>query len=1048
MARAISHSTKFNRTYMIFISKDAPIGHKQIIDTYDLSFCFIFSMNTTYSHHHNLPFEILLIPNQNCTLYLHVIHLLNHKHTSMYTVKQVLIYENISNIIHLSINIIDVNDRILQFENKHYHFIVQENILPGTFIGRVQVYNAQIVFNDNIFYILFGNDLIQSNNQIMFRIDKDTGDIFLFDYELDYEIKQEYKIMVEAKGYYEDFETGIWTSISSFADIIITVEDINDEKPQIIFYMPDENKNENNEKIMSITKPMLNEEQNHFINSFRSTINLIENDAEVICLTKEESLPINTLLALFHLYDNDQISNGSLSLNLQTYVQCSQEEILLNNKTFCHLSNIFHLTIVRLNVYGLYNSQILDREEYEDYIIHLIANDNDNQSLEMNTLSNSFQSELFIYLILLDINDNVPIFDRTYFYIKIDENLSRKTIITRLQAYDIDKDRNGTVHYELIVKNQKYFSIDNYSGVLRTKRKLDREQCEWYRVGIRAYDLGYPIRKYSSIVIVDIEINNIDDHVPHFTHNIYRFNIEENASIGKIVGRVTIEDKDEQEPMEQMINLSTINDGDIVKFKSSKSNKISRTNKSMIDFLFIDSYRNESLSGLFSIDSQGYIHTLVIFDREIQSNYTFYIFMYDRILKSYTFPTYIIIQILDENDHIPYEPFLSNSSILSIEQTNNDEIILYKFQPIDLDDGLNGFVSIECLNCLSIFYFNIINSSILITRRNIKIPDGLYTLNLMLRDHGLIISYKRFYTLKINLTHSFNSKAEEKLFSMKFIYKYFLLKFSWQYFIIFLFIWFILVLMALWKCYYYDRILINKEINQHKIISKRNKIFIPFYQIVSKNRNFSNDDVSSNLKSTPIRNHSTQVTLRSTSFSRFYRINSDCQLLSSMMNSRETTLTNAATNASYHEDNNDIWQPMNSNKRILNENTSTILHNKNYYFEPIDRDFSTNLTTSQTNHSHSIQRPVPISNYQLNTVMERSQQYQQSYSLQTKTNSTMNINPSNIDLTIRSYGLPRSITTDQFSNNKNPKNRSYYYPSVQDVLDALNQDSNFKESFV
>ncbi|CAF3385266.1 unnamed protein product [Rotaria sp. Silwood1] len=993
MARAIFHSTKFNRTYMIFISKDAPIGHKQIIDTYDLSFCFIFSMNTTYSHHHNLPFEILLIPNQNCTLYLHVIHLLNHKHTSMYTVKQVLIYENISNIIHLSINIIDVNDRILQFENKHYHFIVQENILPGTFIGHVQVYNAQIVFNDNIFYILFGNDLIQSNNQIMFRIDKDTGDIFLFDYELDYEIKQEYKIMVEAKGYYEDFETGIWTSISSFADIIITVEDINDEKPQIIFYMPDENKNENNEKIMSITKPMLNEEQNHFINSFRSTINLIENDAEVICLTKEESLPINTLLALFHLYDNDQISNGSLSLNLQTYVQCSQEEILLNNKTFCHLSNFFHLTIVRLNVYGLYNSQILDREEYEDYIIHLIANDNDNQSLEMNTLSNSFQSELFIYLILLDINDNVPIFDRTYFYIKIDENLSRKTIITRLQAYDIDKDRNGTVHYELIVKNQKYFSIDNYSGVLRTKRKLDREQCEWYRVGIRAYDLGYPIRKYSSIVIVDIEINNIDDHVPHFTHNIYRFNIEENASIGKIVGRVTIEDKDEQEPMEQMINLSTINDGDIVKFKSSKSNKISRTNKSMIDFLFIDSYRNESLSGLFSIDSQGYIHTLVIFDREIQSNYTFYIFMYDRILKSYTFPTYIIIQILDENDHIPYEPFLSNSSILSIEQTNNDEIILYKFQPIDLDDGLNGFVSIECLNCLSIFYFNIINSSILITRRNIKIPDGLYTLNLMLRDHGLIISYKRFYTLKINLTHSFNSKAEEKLFSMKFIYKYFLLKFSWQYFIIFLFIWFILVLMALWKCYYYDRILINKEINQHKIISKRNKIFIPFYQIVSKNRNVT-------------------------------------------------------TNASYHEDNNDIWQPMNSNKRILNENTSTILHNKNYYFEPIDRDFSTNLTTSQTNHSHSIQRPVPISNYQLNTVMERSQQYQQSYSLQTKTNSTMNINPSNIDLTIRSYGLPRSITTDQFSNNKNPKNRSYYYPSVQDVLDALNQDSNFKESFV
>ncbi|CAF2404244.1 unnamed protein product [Rotaria sp. Silwood2] len=533
-------------------------------------------MNTIYSHHHNLPFEILLILNKNCTLYLHVIHLLDRKHTSMYTVQQELNYENISLIIHLSINIVDVNDHILQLENKHYHFIVQENILPGTFIGRVQVYNAQVFFDGYIFYILYGNDLIQLDNQIVFRIDQNTGDIFLFDYELDYEIKREYKIMVEAKGYYEDIATGMRTYVSSFADIMITVEDVNDEKPQIIFIMPDENKNENNAKTMSISEPQLNEEQNRFINLFRSSINLIENDAEMICLTKEESLPANTLLALLHLYDNDQISNGSLSLNLQTYVQCSREEIFLNNIPFCHLSNFFHLTIFRANVYGLFNSRILDREEHENYIIHLVANDNDNQSIEMNTASSSFQSELFIYLILLDINDNVPIFDRTYFYIKIDENLPRKTIITHLNAYDNDKGRNGTVHYELMVKKQQFFSIDNYSGVLRTKRKLDREQCQWYRIGIRAYDLGYPIRRYSSIVIVDVEINNINDHVPYFTQDIYYFNIEENTSIGKIVGRLTIEDKDEQESIEQMIDLSTIDDRDIATFNSNISNKISR----------------------------------------------------------------------------------------------------------------------------------------------------------------------------------------------------------------------------------------------------------------------------------------------------------------------------------------------------------------------------------------------------------------------------------------------------------------------------------------
>jgi hypothetical protein len=54
---------------------------------------------------------------------------------------------------------------------------------------------------------------------------------------------------------------------------------------------------------------------------------------------------------------------------------------------------------------------------------------------------------------------------------------------------------------------------------------------------------------------------------------------------------------------------------------------------SMINFLFVDSQQNESLSGLFSIDSQGFIHTLVSFDREFQSNYSLYISMYDLILK-------------------------------------------------------------------------------------------------------------------------------------------------------------------------------------------------------------------------------------------------------------------------------------------------------------------------------------------------------------------------------------------------------------------------------
>jgi hypothetical protein len=127
-----------------------------------------------------------------------------------------------------------------------------------------------------------------------------------------------------------------------------------------------------------------------------------------------------------------------------------------------------------------------------------------------------------------------------------------------------------------VVKERQEFSIDIRSGTLRTKHILDREQCELYRVGIRAYDLGYPTRKYSSIAVVDVQINNVNDHVPYFIHDLYHFDIEENLPIGTIVGRLTIGDRDEQEPLEKIINLSTIEDFDIELLNSTVLNKTSR----------------------------------------------------------------------------------------------------------------------------------------------------------------------------------------------------------------------------------------------------------------------------------------------------------------------------------------------------------------------------------------------------------------------------------------------------------------------------------------
>lgn len=248
--------------FRLFVSEDVPIGHTQVIDTFDSTFCSIHSIKSHVYHRHDIPFEILLTSNESCTLNLHVIRLLDREQTPMYTIRRQLINENTLDdddliTIQLSIVILDVNDHVPQFESEHLRFVVLENLPPGSLIGRIQAHDPDIFLNGKISYTLFGHDLLQPGNRTMFRIDRDTGELYLMEYELDYETKKEYTLMVEAKDH-GDIEATQWPSVPSYADIIITVEDVNDQKPQIIFTMPNEDKHDESIKFMNISKPILN----------------------------------------------------------------------------------------------------------------------------------------------------------------------------------------------------------------------------------------------------------------------------------------------------------------------------------------------------------------------------------------------------------------------------------------------------------------------------------------------------------------------------------------------------------------------------------------------------------------------------------------------------------------------------------------------------------------------------------------------------------------------------------------------------------------------
>ncbi|CAF1321414.1 unnamed protein product, partial [Didymodactylos carnosus] len=220
---------------------------------------------------------------------------------------------------------------------------------------------------------------------------------------------------------------------------------------------------------------------------------------------------------------------------------------------------------------------------------------------------------------------------------------------------------------------------------------------------------------------------------------------------------------------------------------------------------------------------------------------------------------------------------------------------------------------------------------------------------------------------------------------------------------------------------------------------------------------------------------------------------SRCQL-SSMMNSRETIMTDAATNTSSHEDELDTPERGTLLRTFPYQYKSVrqMSSNNNYHFEPIDNDISnafntatataTTTTTLASSKTHLI-KPVPYvrkpphnanyngSNRQLltsNAITTTKRPYSYAHlenlsrnlsseqvnhgtGLSSSNNFENNDTNTMINNNNHVYSdMKRSITTDtlQLKYGDTYGRKLYYFPSTQDVLDALKRCSHDKESFV
>ncbi|XP_062416612.1 protocadherin beta-15-like isoform X1 [Pungitius pungitius] len=178
----------------------------------------------------------------------------------------------------------------------------------------------------------------------------------------------------------------------------------------------------------------------------------------------------------------------------------------------------------------------LDREEQQEIKLLLTAVDGG---------SPQRSGTVLIHIIVLDANDNAPVFTQAVYEATIPENSVINTPVITVSASDEDEGVNGEVTYEfsrMSDKSRKLFSLNEQTGEISLIGIIDYEEGSKYEVFIVAKD-GYGLSSEAKVII---EVTDVNDNAPLIFIKSLTNPIPENVSPGTEVGIVNVQDRDSE----------------------------------------------------------------------------------------------------------------------------------------------------------------------------------------------------------------------------------------------------------------------------------------------------------------------------------------------------------------------------------------------------------------------------------------------------------------------------------------------------------------------
>ncbi|CAG05909.1 unnamed protein product [Tetraodon nigroviridis] len=240
-----------------------------------------------------------------------------------------------------------------------------------------------------------------------------------------------------------------------------------------------------------------------------------------------EAAAADSFVALISTSDRDSGSNGYVRVSLLGHEHFSLQQAYGDS-------------------FMIITTTALDRERIPEYNLTVVAEDLGNPP---------FKTVRQYTVRVKDENDNPPLFSKTLYEVSVLENNIPGSYVTTVVARDPDVGENAKVSYKVLDAEvpggspvSTYVSVDSHSGSLYTLRSFDYETLQQIDLVIQAEDRGSP--SLSSTSTIRIKVVDQNDNYPYFTFPVLQNDSADvplpfNAPAGYLALRVSAEDEDE-----------------------------------------------------------------------------------------------------------------------------------------------------------------------------------------------------------------------------------------------------------------------------------------------------------------------------------------------------------------------------------------------------------------------------------------------------------------------------------------------------------------------